>query len=418
MRNVAQVDSVPISKPLNLERVAAVLGMAVILLGVLFWVDRPVTVEQTDFSVTYLGARMIYLGLGAKLYDLGEQHKLKASLLPHGEPLIYEHPPFEALLLAPLATLPYRTAYMLWGVMNAAIWLSLPWLLRRYAPVPREDLAYIALWILFAPLGITLFQGQSSLLMLLLYSLAFVAVQRGRDFHAGVALGLGLLKFQFVIPFLIIFLLRRKWAFVRGFIACASFLGILSLIAVGWRGLADYLHLLASVASHPANVSYGQATDMATFHGFLHATIGAAMGGSIVLLIVVAMSTFLVAWTAWQWNRIERLSNRQNIGLMFGAAIVISLITGSHMFTHDLSPMMVTLLLALNGVAESSDRGLKVILFACITLFWIPPLYFVLLGQHRMYLLFLLLIVFALGIMKLAQNLKSSKLISDCETVS
>lgn len=418
MTSFGQVDPFPVPTRFNLEQIAAVLAMAVILLGALVWADRPITAEQTDFSVTYLGARMVYQGLGAKLYDLGEQRKLKASLLPHGEPLIYEHPPFEALLLAPLAALPYRTAYLLWGLMNAAIWLSLPWLLRPYAPVPREDLGYITLWILFAPLGITLFQGQSSLVMLLLYSLVFIAMQRGLDFRAGVALGLGLLKFQFVVPFVAIFLLRRKWTFVKGFSATASFLGVLSVIAVGWRGIRDYLHLLAAVASHPANVSYGQAADMATLHGFVHATLGAALSSSAVLLIVVGISTFLVGWTAWQWNRIDLLGDCRSSGLMFGCAILVSLITGLHMFSHDLSPIMLTLLLTLNGMKESSERRLNVILLACMTLFWIPPVYFVLLARHRMYLLFLALLAFALGTMKLAQNFKSRKVMNDFCTVS
>ena len=47
------------------------------------------------------------------------------------EPLIYEHPPFEALLMAPLGALPYKTAYLIWGLVNVVIWLTLPWLLPR-----------------------------------------------------------------------------------------------------------------------------------------------------------------------------------------------------------------------------------------------------------------------------------------------
>ena len=36
-------------------------------------------------------------------------------------------------------------------------------------------------------------------------------------FAAGVALGLALLKFQFAVPFAVIFLLRRQWRFLGGF---------------------------------------------------------------------------------------------------------------------------------------------------------------------------------------------------------
>src|SRR5689334_19731824 len=82
---------------------------ALMLVAALYWSAKEPSVEKRDFSVTYLGARMVHLGLGPKVYDISEQRKLKATLLPNSEPLIFEHPPFEALLLSPLAALPYRT---------------------------------------------------------------------------------------------------------------------------------------------------------------------------------------------------------------------------------------------------------------------------------------------------------------------
>ena len=157
------------------------MAAALMLLGALYWSAKAPMVQKRDFSVTYLGCLMVHLGMGPKVYDLSEQRKLKASILPNSEPLIFEHPPFEALLLSPLAKLPYRTAYLLWGVINIAIWLILPILLRPYAPVPQDSLAYLGLWLLFAPLGVTLFQGQSSLIVLLLYTFTFIFLKQGRD---------------------------------------------------------------------------------------------------------------------------------------------------------------------------------------------------------------------------------------------
>jgi len=92
------------------EATVAMFGAAILLLGAVLWADRSSLTEKTDFSVTYIGARMVHEGQGARLYDLAEQRKLKAVLLPNAEPLTFEHPPFEALLLSPLGGLPYRTA--------------------------------------------------------------------------------------------------------------------------------------------------------------------------------------------------------------------------------------------------------------------------------------------------------------------
>ena len=396
------------SKAVTIETGAAFLAGVVLLLGALLWSDKKPQVEKTDFSVTYIGGRMVYLGLGPKLYDLAEQKKLKDSLLKDSEPLIFEHPPFEALLLSPLGALPYQTAYFVWGLINIAIWVALPWLLRPYAPVPKEPLAYFTLWILFAPLGTALFEGQTSLLVLLLYSLSFICLKRGRDFQSGLALGFALFKFQFVVPFALIFILRRKWSFLKGFLSTATVLAVLSLAAVGGQGLLSYIHLLTSVASNPDNSSYGAVVGMATVEGFVHAVFGGILGRSVSFLVVAAISGLLVLWAAKKWSDAEKANDQRGCDLAFAASVVVSLVTGFHMFTHDLSPLMLAMLLVAAHVGDSEREWLRYALLGCLTLFWIPPVYFVLLSQDVFYLLFPVLLAFAVGAVKLAETLKST----------
>jgi len=403
----AQIAPTP-RKGVKFDHLLALLGFAVLLVAVVFLADRPPINERTDFSVTYIGSRMVYLGLGPKLYDLAEQQKLKRLLLPDAEPLIYEHPPFEALLLAPLGSLPYKTAYLIWGLINVAIWLMLTYLLRPYTPAPRDDLAYLALWLLFAPLGVALFEGQSSLLLLLLYSIAFIQLRSGRDFRAGAILGLALFKFQFVIPFALIFLLQRKWRFIKGFLATGTALGVLSLLAVGWHGIISYIHLLVGIAAHPDNSSYGAAIGTATIQGFVHALLGGVLGHAAVSLIVAGVSIFLIVWTAWRWRKAGLAAvqtfDRRAFDLMFAAAIVVSLVTGFHMFTYDLSPLMPAMLLVAGHFPGRSQALLRLILGTTLVMFWIPPLYLVLLARHCVYLWFPVLMAFMLGTLKLAES--------------
>ena len=391
------------------ENSIALFGAAVLLVSAVFWADRPPTVEKTDFSVTYIGSRMIYLGQGAKLYDLAEQRKLKQSLLKDAEPLIYEHPPFEALLLAPLGALPYKTAYLLWGLINVALWLSLTRLLRPFAPAPQDELAYLALWLLFAPLGVALFQGQSSIILLLVYALTFISLKRGHDFRAGAILGLGLFKFQFIVPFALIFLLRRRWKFMKGFVATAAGLGVLSVVAVGWRGIWSYIRLLASIASHPDNSTFGAAIGMGTVQGFVHAVLGKVLGASAISLLVAAISAALIGWSAWRWREPDRAErkwslNLRNFDLMFAAAVVVALVTGFHMFTHDLSPLLLAMLLGAAHCPGSDRPVLRAILATALTLFWIPFLYFALLAWHCVYLWFPVLMMFMIATLKLAES--------------
>ncbi len=371
----------------SVEKVLISLGAAVILLSAVLWTANGPRLEKIDFSVTYLGARMVHDGHGAQLYDLAEQIKLRSQVYRNPNPLIYEHPPFEAFLFAPLAALSYKNAYLIWGSLNALIWLRLPYLLRPYAPAPRDELAYVALWFIFAPLGVALFQGQSSLILLLFYVLTFICWKKRQDVLAGAFLGLGLFKFQFVIPFTLIFLLRRKWRFMAGFAVSATVLGVLSFAAVGWQGCLSYVHLLLNIGSNPQNVSYGSAVDMPTLHGFVYAILGRVAGVKSMGIVIAAGSIFFIVFTAVQWEQAERKGN-WNVDLAFSAAVVVSLMTGLHMFTHDFSPLILALLIALAHFPDRTHRALRWILRVSIALFFFPPIYFMLVAWHGMYLMF------------------------------
>jgi len=390
-------------KNIKFENLVALFACAVLLVSVVYLVDRPPINERTDFSVTYIGSRMVYLGLGPKLYDLSEQEKLKKLLLPDAEPLIYEHPPFEALLLSPLGALPYKTAYLVWGLVNITIWLVLPYLLRPHISTPRDDAAYLLLWLLFLPLGAALFEGQSSLLMLLLYSITFIQLRSGRDFRAGVVFGLALFKFQFAIPFVVILLLQKKWRFMQGFLTTAGVLGVLSLVAVGWRGIIGYINLLKTIAAHPESASYGNAVGMATIGGFVNPLLGKALGHAAYSLVVASGSIFLLIWTAWHWKKAGFAEDQRTFDLMFAAAVVVSLVTSLHMFTPDLSPLLLPMLLVTGYFPPRSQTWLRIVMGTTLVMFWMPPLFFLLLARHLFYLWFPVLMLFMIGIFKLAE---------------
>ncbi len=386
------------------ENGALFFGVAVLLLGAVLWAATGPLTEKTDFVLTYFGAYMIRKGEGPKLYDLREQERVRNSLFKHPNPLVYEHPPFEALLFAPLAGLPFRVAYLIWGIVNTAIWLVLSYVLRPHAPVPKDVLGYFALWLLFAPLGVALFQGQTSLVLLLVYTATFLSLKHGHDLEAGWWLGFGLFKFQFVLPFALIFLFRRRWKFLAGFLLSATLLGVLSLIAVGWQGLLGYVDLILKISRKPANVSYGSAVDMPTLHGFMYAVLGNTLSLGALTLLVAVISVFMILLTAWSWVRADRRNPHSAFDLMFSAALTVSLLTGLHMFTHDFSPLMLAMLLAARHFPGQGRPALRLVLATVLVLLWIPPIYFALVAWHGLYLMSPILLVFAVSMLYLAQG--------------
>jgi len=374
------------------EGMLALTAAAILLFGAAIWCAHGPNAEKTDFSLTYVGATIVRQGLGHSLYDIALQKKTRDSLFAYPSPLLFEHPPFEALIFSPLAALPFRTAYLIWALFNAALWILLIFFLRPYLPWPREDLGYVMLWLLFGPLGVALYQGQSSLALLALYAFAFMRLKRSQDFPAGLALGFGLFKFQFVLPFALIFLFRRKWRFLIGFTASALLLGMLSIFTVGGKGLSEYARFLLTIGSNPQNESFGSAVDMPTLYGLVYAIFGGRIGHTELNVAVAFLSIFLLSIVAWRWNTTNEI---RGLDLMFSAAVAASLVAGSHMFTHDFSPLVLPMFLAAAHLLRASiPLSGRVVIRIALALLWAFPIYFLFVAWHCLYLMSLVLLVF------------------------
>jgi len=380
------------------------LAMAAILsFTAVIWAARGPNVEKTDFSLSYVGAKLVHTGLTSRLYDIGLQKQTRDTLFERPSPLFFEHPPFEALLLSPLASFSYRAAYTIWGLLNASVWLVLMIVLRPHLPWPREDLAYIVLWFLFAPLGVALYQGQSSILLLAFYAASFLQLRRGSEFMAGALLGLGLLKFQFVLPLAAIFLFRKRWRFLFGFATTAAFLVLLSVVGVGWRGLLDYIRFLLAIGSNPQNVSYGSGVDMPTIHGLVYAIVGHWLNPAVLNAVVAGLSVFLLGLVAWRWTSVGAGSR-----LMFAAAISASLLAGSHMFTHDFSPMLLAMFIVAAELNRLQMNVGRRILTITLVVFWIFPVYFLCVTWHCLFVMCPVLLLFTWCAVRGAEDLRFS----------
>jgi Glycosyltransferase family 87 len=365
-------------------------ALTILLVAFVFWSARGPNVERTDFALTYAGAHIVHAGMGRQLYDTRLQVQLRDSLFQYPSPLYFEHPPFEALVLSPLAAFSFRTAYTIWGLFNVSVLLGLTIWLRPFLSWPSEDLGYLFFWLLFAPLLVVLYQGQSSVMVLAAFAMAFVELKKGHSLAAGVALGFGLVKFQFVLPLALIFLLRRQWRFVAGFAASAAALGSMSIVAVGWGGILDYMHLLLRIGNNPHNVSYGSAVDMPTLHGLVYAIGGRYLSTTGSNIAVALLSIALLAWIAWFW---ERTDDTTAFDLMFAAAIAASLLCGSHMFAHDFSPLILAMFLGA-AMLRYARWGVRFALTFTLIVFWTFPLYFLFVKWHCLYLMALALLGF------------------------
>jgi hypothetical protein len=143
-------------------------------------------------------------GREAELYDIAAQKRLHTALIApaQSEDLHpYINPPFFAVALQPLAALPYRAALTVWWTLGVTTLLSVLWALRREL-TPLRELSMFALFFFALAVYPTLawfVYGQNSVFTLALLCTFVLALRRGHDVYAGVALGLLLYKPQLAL---------------------------------------------------------------------------------------------------------------------------------------------------------------------------------------------------------------------------
>jgi hypothetical protein len=397
-----------LAKPPTRREVQVAVGLSATLLFSIILLTAALNgARRSDFTTLYTGALLIARGNASSLYDLGGQSRIQRQLFNRKDLLPYVHPPFQALLLAPLAGLSPDKGYILVGVINVLLWVFFQHLLRRYSPVPMNPYRYILLCSLFPPLWVALLQGQSTVLLLMLFSLTYVCLRRGQEFRAGVFLGLGLYKFPIVLPFALICLLSGKWRLIAGFAAVGSLLGMLSLVAVGPSGVWAYAKLLIDILGNPDKPAYWSmrlCEWMPTARGFFSVLLAGELSAVYIKALAGAVSIALVFLVALRWRLEGRAPGEGSLGLMFAAALVISQVTAPHLYLHDLTLMLLPVLLVIGSSQWSGKSAQRAIIVGATVTLYAPPVYVLLLRWKAMYALAPLFVAFALAAISLAKR--------------
>src|SRR5207247_1107457 len=152
-------------------------------------------------------------------------------------------------LLVPLAWLPVPLAYATFTVLNLlCLALTLRLLLRRLALGSDQTFWLLLLAFCAVPVYVTLFQGQTSFLALLLLTLYVLDLQEGREVRTCAWAGLLLFKPQLLLLPLLILAWRRCWRGLLAAVTVLTILSLLSLILVGVAGLQQEVLIWCEIA--------------------------------------------------------------------------------------------------------------------------------------------------------------------------
>jgi hypothetical protein len=337
------------------------LFLACVNLGSIFSLIRSADGAQ-DFSIFYTGAKIVRSGHASQLYDLDMQARYQTARY-RNQPLPFDHPAYELLLFLPLVLLPFSVAYGLWWVASIAMAFVVARLLApRLEHLPRPGWVWILAMVLACfPVIWALAQGQDSVLLLLLFSLAYVNLKSRKDALAGVLLAAGLFKFTLVLPFVVPFLFWRRWKFLAGFSGGAAAAAGISVAMTGIAGARQYVRLLLLLLAHP-EAGYINPVLMPNARGFLSAVLGESglSRPALEILVVVSAALMILAPVLTFRSTDKQLEGRsERFDLWFGLNLTVALLASPHLYWHDLTPMLLPIVLAVNALLKPLARRIS-----------------------------------------------------------
>jgi hypothetical protein len=319
---------------------------------------------QGDFPALYRAGRMIWSGERLHLYDPAAQERFDRAMFPGRETATnyFYHPPAELLLLGPLALLSYKAAYFLWAVLSTGLLLFSARILQPQLGKLREaiDIPIPILFLAYFPVAMTLSLGQDSIVLLAVIVAACLQFLRKRDVACGAILGLGLFKFQHIIPLIAILAVRKRPKLLAGFAATTVAFLAVSWVIVGTSGLISYWHILWRL-----NPEMGW--EMTNIRGIVE-----SFGGFRAYTLGISACIFL-------WCALKRFPND---AIDYSAALIGTSLVSYHMHAYDLTILLVAFMFALEySIVERKWLGI-----ALVAILFLTPLQFLLWHLKMIYL--------------------------------
>jgi hypothetical protein len=331
--------------------------------GLLYSLRASIRKGSPDFIDFYAAGRIVASGNASRLYDLAYQAQIEGIAAGRSNSnyiLPFVHPPYFALWMAIIGLLPYPAAYYVWwGCNQCFFWLALLVLDRALGGSTLRPERIACAGLLFLPVAVAFWQGQDSLLMLFLFSLAYFFLSRDRAGFAGAALGLATFKPQLplLMVVVLVFTLRRgKRRMAAGFIfTCLAQIALAGSV-LGWRVVAGYPKALASITAAFDESRYDFNT-MPNLWGLLHLLFAGSLSHSALIGILFALSAALLVATILALR--SRNAQTQSEQICFAFATVCVILTAYHGHFHDMSLMLLPLLLSWTWLAGRSVHGLN-----------------------------------------------------------
>jgi arabinofuranan 3-O-arabinosyltransferase len=328
--------------------------------------DRAGVPIYTDFGIQWAAGLLALHGKAAALSDTAALVKAQAALFPAAQGFYpnWPYPPSFLLLLAPLALVPYRNAFILWDALTLLACAA-----AVYRIVGRK--AAIALVLATPFTAWNCLAGYNGFLTAALIGAALLSLER-RPLLAGFFIGALTYKPQFGILFPVALVAGREWRAIAAAAVTGLMLAALSALLFGhgtWWAFPRDLAAQAGInldAVPTANWGYLQS--VYGLARLLHGAAGLAWLAQGTAAVVAAV----VVWRVWRSGAAYRLK----AATLSAAALLAT----PYVFAYDLAALSIP---AAFLAADQLERGLlpgdKA---AWILLFGVPLAVLVTLGDN------------------------------------
>jgi hypothetical protein len=304
-----------------------------------------------DFPHEYAGGWIVREGDRSRLYDrsyffekthdpalLGFRWSTEGYLLPL-------YPPFYYLWCAPLSWLDYRTAALLFTALTTAALVASAALIADAQSGTRGALGWwVAASLCYPPVLDSLVGGQKGTVFLLVFAATYRLLARRQLALAGAVFGLAAVKPQLLLVLVLVMSIQREWRFLAGLAATGAVLGAQSLI-VGWQPSLDWIAAMLHPWPNAARVPISH-----NWLGFARLLLGAYSGPEVVALwLALVALTGVALWRALG-GRLAYGSAR--FRFQFAAIVLATPLVSPHLFTYDLSILVLPLILLAVAIPE------------------------------------------------------------------
>lgn len=331
-----------------------------------------------DFPAFYVAGKLVAQGESHSIYDPERTFSEQRLVIPTGGYLPFVNPPHFAYFYAPFGAMPYNFAFL---VHYCFLVLLLTYMVKAFISLGYFDSPMVffalAVCLTFYPLLRSVLGGQNSVISLFLLFLVWKFADSGREWSAGVFLGLLLYKPQYALPFIGLFFLAGYWR--------VAVSGIVSGMGIAFgtvfflkHDLQEWLTFVLAFSERDASVNKLNSVSLS---GVAEAFSGGAGSTPLVLAGIGAVLVVISISALWYQGKTKR-----NLNELMAAACPAVLLIPQHVMYYDVSLCVLSVLVLVKDETVRSKVAPTLWLLGFTQVFThllgFSPLFLVVLGVY------------------------------------